>query len=329
MKRILVTGATGMIGALVCERLVAQGDAVRTIARTPDGPDAVALRALGVEVLGGDLVDLDCVVRATDGVAGVIHTAALRGLPGATIAKSLDPNVIGSINVLAAATLAGGPPVVQLLTSTFFNMWDAPQSEVMPLDLEFRNRDPYSVTKRLAYLEGLARVQAGEDIRFMLPGAAYGPSPCEHSAMLHPNFNTRIAAAVRGETEQMMPMLVPFVLADDCAYVCVAALEKGVRGERYLAMGRSQDVGTIAAICNRACEIAGVQHRVEEVSPDRLDDPAVVEKYGVTMTTLAKRVYPDPYFDTSATERSIGYTPTPLDEGLATTIGWMRAHQYL
>jgi dihydroflavonol-4-reductase len=329
VKRILVTGATGMIGALVSERLVAQGDAVRTIARTPDGPDAVALRGLGVEVVGGDLVDMDCVVRATDGVDGVIHTAALRGLPGATIAKSLDPNVLGSIHVLAAATLAGGPPVVQLLTSTFFSMMDAPQSEVMPLDLEFRNRDPYSVTKRLAYLEGLARVQMGEDIRFMLPGAAYGPSPCEHSAMQRPNFNTRIADAILGDTERKMPMQVPFVLADDCAYVCVAALEKGVRGERYLAMGRSQDVGTIAEVCNRACEIAGVAHRVEEVPKERLDDPEVVEQYGVTMTTLAKRVYPDPYFDTSATERSLGYTPTPLDEGLATTIDWMRAHQYL
>src|ERR1700759_5043548 len=104
MKRVLVTGATGMIGALVCERLVAQGDAVRTIARTPDGPDSVALRGLGVEVLAGDLVDMDCVVRATDGVDGVIHTAALRGVPGATVAKSLGPNVLGTLHVLAAAT---------------------------------------------------------------------------------------------------------------------------------------------------------------------------------------------------------------------------------
>ena len=72
MKRILVTGATGMIGALVCERLVAQGDAVRTIARAPDGPDAVALRGLGVEVKNvrerGQVPNLGCWRTAIEAV---------------------------------------------------------------------------------------------------------------------------------------------------------------------------------------------------------------------------------------------------------------------
>ena len=228
MKTVLVTGATGMIGANVCQQLINQGDRVRALARTPEAPDAMALRELGVDVFPGDIADLDAVVSATEGVDGVIHSAALRGVPGATIANSLPPNVIGTINVLTAAWMVGGPPVVQLLTSTFFNTWDAPRSEVSPLDLLFRNRDPYSVTKRLAYLEGIARVHAGQDIRFMSPGAAYGPSPCMDNAMLHPNFNTHIAMAIRGEVEPQMPMLVPYVLADDCAYVCIAALEKGV-----------------------------------------------------------------------------------------------------
>jgi dihydroflavonol-4-reductase len=328
MKTVLVTGATGLVGANVCERLIRKGDRVRAIARRPEGPDAIALRELGVDILPGDIADSDCVNLATEGVDGVIHTAALRGMAGVTIAESVSANVMGTINVLTAALIAGGVPVVQLLTGTFFNVWDAPQSEHSPLDLLFINKDPYSLTKRLAFLEGLARVEAGQDIRFMQPGAAFGPSPCLENAMFQ-NFNTCLALAIRGEVDPKMPMPLAYVLADDCAYVCVAALEKGVKGERFLAKGRQEDVATIAHITNRACEIAGVSHRVEEVSKDQLDDPVIVAKFGATMISLAKRSYPEPLFDSSTTEERLGYLPTSLSDGLTTTIDWMRGHAFI
>ena len=113
MKTVLVTGATGLIGANICEQLIKQGDRVRTIARKPMAPDGLALRDLGVEVLPGDITDLACVHKATEGVDGVIHSAALRGLPGATLELSVGPNVVGTINTLTAAYSAGGIPVVQ------------------------------------------------------------------------------------------------------------------------------------------------------------------------------------------------------------------------
>ena len=329
MKTVLVTGATGLIGSNICAQLIKKGDRARTIARKPASPDALALRDMGVEVLPGDITDLKCVQKATEGTDGVIHSAALRGLPGATVELSVAPNVIGSINVLTAALGAGGMPVVQLLTSTYFDMWDKSLTEFSPLDLMFRNTDPYSLTKRLAYVEGLARVAAGQDIRFMLPGGGYGPSACLENGMFHPSFNSRIAGAIRGGMDPQIPLPVPFVLADDCAYVCIAALEKGAKGERYMAMGRIEDIDTIAKICSHACEVAGVAHRVQEVPKERLDDPDIVAKYGVTMTTLGKRTYPKPFFDSSFTQKRLGYVPTPLDKGLAITIDWMRRNKII
>lgn len=329
MKTVLVTGATGLIGSNICEQLIRKGDRARTIARKPDAPDALALRNMGVEVLPGDITDLACVHKAMQGIDGVVHSAALRGLPDATIERSLGPNVIGTIHVLTAAHAAGGVPVVQLLTSTYFDMWDKPLSESSPIDLMFRNTDPYSVTKRLAFAEGMARVAVGQDIRFMLPGGGYGPSVCMENGMFHPSFNSRIAGAIRGGMDPQMPLPVPFVLADDCAWVCIAALEKGARGERYMAMGRQQDIDTIANTCSRACIAAGVKHRVEEVPKARLDEPAILAKYGPTMTSLGKRDYPKPFFDSSFTEKRLGYVPTALDEGLAVTIDWMRRHKVI
>jgi len=113
--------------------------------------------------------------------------------------------VIGTVNVLSAAA-AGGAPVVQVLTTTFFNPGDKAFDERSPLDLLFLNKDVYSVTKRLAYVEGVARVLNGQDIRFMIPGAIYGPTICLEKGLGSANFNDRIVKAVRGEMPPQLPL---------------------------------------------------------------------------------------------------------------------------
>ena len=82
MKTVLVTGATGMIGANVCERLIKQGDQVRAIARKPEAPDAIALRALGVDVRSGDITDLDCVSKPAKTSMASSTPLPFAGCPG-------------------------------------------------------------------------------------------------------------------------------------------------------------------------------------------------------------------------------------------------------
>ena len=70
--RILVTGATGFLGAHLVPRLLAEGHQVRGIGRTKPGP---ALK--GAEFIQADLKDADAVGRALDGVDAVYHLAGL------------------------------------------------------------------------------------------------------------------------------------------------------------------------------------------------------------------------------------------------------------
>ncbi|MFG3054224.1 condensation domain-containing protein [Kitasatospora sp. NPDC048239] len=69
---VLLTGATGGVGAAVLQELLAQGRPVRALAR-PESAHLLARQ--GVEVAEGDLADLDSLRRAVDGVDTVIHAA--------------------------------------------------------------------------------------------------------------------------------------------------------------------------------------------------------------------------------------------------------------
>ena len=71
--RILVTGATGYIGAAVTNELIGAGHTVLGVARTDEGAKALADR--GVEVHRGDLTDPQSLAAGARACDGVAHTA--------------------------------------------------------------------------------------------------------------------------------------------------------------------------------------------------------------------------------------------------------------
>ncbi|WP_031074559.1 condensation domain-containing protein [Streptomyces sp. NRRL WC-3742] len=69
---VLVTGATGGVGAAVLQELMAQGRPVRALVR----PESAHLPALhGADLAEGDLADPDSLRRAVEGADAVIHAA--------------------------------------------------------------------------------------------------------------------------------------------------------------------------------------------------------------------------------------------------------------
>ena len=74
---ILVVGATGMLGTRVCERLRAEGQAVRALVRRTSNPDKVnVLKSLGCELAAGDLKDPLQIQPVCQGISAVISTAS-------------------------------------------------------------------------------------------------------------------------------------------------------------------------------------------------------------------------------------------------------------
>lgn len=102
MPTALVTGATGLVGSHIVERLLAGGWRVRALVRGP----ALALASRGVETVHGDALDTDGFVRAAHGCDVIFHTAAAVVTSGGWEAYR-RPNVDGTRNAIAAAAQSG------------------------------------------------------------------------------------------------------------------------------------------------------------------------------------------------------------------------------
>ena len=312
MSTLLVTGASGLVGAWVCRLAVEQGDRVRAFVRAPAGD----LAALGCEVVRGDIADAGAVARAADGVDAVIHTAALVGgtWATATAAEFERVNLHGTLHVLAAA---GDARVVALGTTAFLDRGRGePITETMPVAPE--SADPYTRTKRAAYLAALA---SGQDVVFVLPGGVYGPGIVAGSALRPTSFNDAIRRACRGELPRYPPVKLGWVLAEEVARVSLLALARGRGGARYHALGHPDDAMTVPAFLSLACELAGVPHRVAATGSPR-EDPALVEEFG-NMAYTADTPWPEPLFDSSATNAALGVRPTRVHDGLRRTVAWL------
>src|SRR6195952_4803914 len=100
MATAFVTGATGLLGGHLVERLVREGWTVRALHRTPG--DATKLRAIGAEPFAGNLGNLTALRKGMEGVDAVFHAAALFTMwaPTDDFEKA---NVEGTRNMLAAA----------------------------------------------------------------------------------------------------------------------------------------------------------------------------------------------------------------------------------
>jgi nucleoside-diphosphate-sugar epimerase len=103
--KVLVTGATGLLGSHIVERLMGQGHQVRALARKTS--DIGHLRTTGAEIVFGDIEDRSSLPPALEGIEVVFHAAA-RVTPGWGYWQQFEANIVkGTENMLWASANAG------------------------------------------------------------------------------------------------------------------------------------------------------------------------------------------------------------------------------
>jgi nucleoside-diphosphate-sugar epimerase len=227
--------------------------------------------------------------------------------------------------VLDAAESAGVGRVVAVSTGTFFDTSGGLDREDAPVTTE-SSTDPYTITKKAAFEDVMARAARGMDVVSTHPGAIFGPSPVVSNALGMTSFNRVLLSALRGRIERYLRFPVSWVYGEDIARGCILALDKGVAGERYMLDGQPEDVVSIATACNQLCALAGMEHRVIDVEPS--DDPELLATFGPTLVAIAAKAAatvpkPRPLKD-SKTYKRLGYDPISLEAGLSATTDWLR-----
>ncbi len=172
MKLNVITGATGLLGSHIAERLVARGDRVRALVRPSS--ETTFLKSLGVEPAVGDLGDPDSIRRAVGGADVVYHCAARVGEWGPW--RAFREGIIEPAgNVFDACRGAG---VGRLLHVSSITVYGHPReradlfTEDEPLGQNLWRRDFYRRAKIRA--EELCRGLPG-DWTIVRPSWIYGP----------------------------------------------------------------------------------------------------------------------------------------------------------
>jgi len=151
-KKVLVTGAGGFIASHLVERLVSEGAQVRVFIRYNSRNDVGMLRTVtpGVfsqlEIMRGDLRDVEAVRNAVRGVDTVFHLGALIAIPYSYInpGEVIDVNIMGTMNVLMAVRDFDVRRVVHTSTSEVYGT-----AQYVPIDEShpLQGQSPYSASK--------------------------------------------------------------------------------------------------------------------------------------------------------------------------------------
>ena len=149
MASYLVTGGAGFIGSHIAEELVRRGQRVRIADSFITGKRENLAHLSGVDLVEGDLADIDVARLAVDGIDYVLHQAAIPSVPRSVQdpVTSNRANIDASLNVLVAARDAGVRRVVYAGSSSAYgNTPTLPKVETMPT----APLSPYALQKLVA-----------------------------------------------------------------------------------------------------------------------------------------------------------------------------------
>jgi nucleoside-diphosphate-sugar epimerase len=313
--RVLVTGASGLLGGEVARLLVRQGHEVMTFQRRPSGVD-------GATDFCGSVTDGAALREAVDGAEGIIHLAAKVSFTGRA-AEFDEVNVEGTRRLLQCAREAGVRDVVFVSSPSVANSGAAIAGlGAEQADPEHAHGD-YSRTKAEAELLALAADAPGFRVAAVRPHIVWGPG------------DTQLVERVLARARQgRLPLLdsgaalIDTTYVDNAAAAIVAALHRmdHIHGRALVVSnGEPRPVGELlAGICAAggvrppSWSVPGAVARLAGAVVEKLWTRAGREEEPPMTRFLAEQLSTAHWFDQRETRELLDWTPAvSIDEGLA------------
>ena len=319
MTTVMVTGASGFLGAHVVHKLLERDQLVRAFVRTP-AKLFDNLAALGVdashprlEVASGDMTTRASVSEAVSGCDQVVHAAATFSYRRRDAERMVRDNEVGTTTVLDAAIDAGCSAIVHVSSTAALLRPGATLDQNSPIGIVL---GPYTQSKRDSERVARKRQDAGAPLSIVNPGAILGPHDPylgESNQVIRDILRDRLPTWPRGGMQ--------WVDVRDTADVVVAAL--GRPGHRFLVPGENVTLPheALRAVTGRrlpavrlplaaALPVLSLGYRTEWPLL-----PYAVE--GARFVALDARV------DASATVAALGVAGRPLRDSMRDTVRWL------
>lgn len=147
--RVLVTGATGRVGANMVRRLSNTGAEVRAMV-LPGDPQVAKLTSIpGVEIVAADLTDQAGIDAACRDVTHVVHLAAQLVRGATPVDRFFDINAFGTLRLLEGVVKAGGVERFVLASTDGTYRPGDPPAVPLSEETEVEPADHYGTSKLL------------------------------------------------------------------------------------------------------------------------------------------------------------------------------------
>jgi NAD dependent epimerase/dehydratase len=315
-RSVLVTGAGGFIGGHVIERLVRDGARTRALCRYNSRNERGTLDWLDpnlvaeVEVVLGDLRDVESVDAAVDGAEIVLHLGAQIAIPYSYVNPRdfFEVNVLGTMNVAQAAVRRGVQRVVHTSTSEVYGTAQTvPITETHPLEPQ----SPYAASKVAADKLMDSYHRSFElPVTVLRPFNTYGPR--QSARAIIPTIISQALAGTTLRLGSLHPRRDLTFVEDTADGFVAAATSEGAIG-RTIQLGTNHDV-SVGDLVDMVGEVLGRDLTVE-TDPARVrPENSEVERL-ISSPALAREV--------------LGWEPrVDLREGLSRTIEWIERNQH-
>jgi dihydroflavonol-4-reductase len=327
MATTLLTGGTGFIGAHVARALLARGESVRCLARPHSRLDNLA--GLPVEVMRGDLTDLESLRRAVAGCEIVYHCAADYRLFALDPSELYRNNVDGTRNLLQAAAEGDVRRVVYTSSvGTLCTSADgAPATEEAVGELGQMVGD-YKRSKFLAEREVARWWKRGLPVVTVSPATSVG----ELDARPTPTGEI-IVDFLNGRMPAYVDTGLNLIDVRDVAAGHLLAADKGRPGETYILAHQNLALRELLGLLATLTGLPAPWMRLPRWLPVAI---AHVEAQLVRWRARPPRVSLEAarmaqkrmFFDGSRAVRELGLPQSPIAPALSRAVGWFVDHGY-
>ena len=326
---ILVTGATGFVGAAVARALIADGNDLRLIARA--GSDRRNLDGLQAEIIEADLTDPHSLKAAVQNCRAVFHVAADYRLWAPDPRPMFAANVDGTINLFRASAEAGVDRMVYTSSVAVLGLHrSAEPSDENTASTRADMIGPYKQSKFDAEQAVDELVERdGMNIVIVNPSTPIGPRDVK------PTPTGRIIVeAAAGRMPAFVDTGLNVVHVDDVAAGHLLAWKKGSAGRRYILGGDNLSLAEILAIVarqqGRKPPTISLPHNLilpfawcaEQIARLTGNEPFAT----VDGLNMAKKKM---WFTSARAEAELGYIHRPAPDAIHDAIIWFQQNGYL